>query len=261
MTALLALDGLHKRFGGVTVIDGLSTELHEGEVLGIVGPNGAGKTTLFNLISGELAPDAGTVTFDGRDITAARVSTRCRAGIGRTHQMPLPFGGMTVFENVLVGASHGAGRRRHAAYDACERVLALTGLAGRANTAAGNLGLLDRKRLEMARALATAPRLLLLDEVAGGLTDPEVAELVATVKAVQNEGVAIIWIEHIVHALTSVVGRLLCIAAGRVLADGDPAAVMASPEVRQVYLGSIDLPPGTGSASSSARVSAGEDTP
>jgi len=244
MTALLALDGLHKRFGGVTVIDGLSTELREGEVLGIVGPNGAGKTTLFNLISGELAPDAGTVTFNGRDITAARASTRCRAGIGRTHQQPLPFEGMTVFENVLVGAAHGAGRRGHAAYAACERVLGLTGLAGRANTAAGNLGLLDRKRLEMARALATAPRLLLLDEVAGGLTDPEVAELVVTVREVQNEGVAIIWIEHIVHALTAVVGRLLCIAAGQVLADGDPAAVMASPQVRQVYLGSIDRPAG-----------------
>jgi len=257
MTALLALDGLHKRFGGVTVIDGLSTELHEGEVLGIVGPNGAGKTTLFNLISGELAPDAGTVTFDGRDITAARASTRCRAGIGRTHQMPLPFSGMTVFENVLVGAAHGAGRRKRAAYGACERVLALTGLAARANTAAGNLGLLDRKRLEMARALATEPRLLLLDEVAGGLTDPEVAELVATVRAVHNEGVAIIWIEHIVHALTSVVGRLLCIAAGRVLADGDPVAVMASPQVRQVYLGNIDLPPGPGKASGGAS----EDTP
>jgi len=253
MTALLALDGLHKRFGGVTVIDGLSTELREGEVLGIVGPNGAGKTTLFNLISGELAPDAGTVTFNGRDITAARASTRCRAGIGRTHQQPLPFEGMTVFENVLVGAAHGAGRRGHAAYAACERVLGLTGLAGRANTAAGNLGLLDRKRLEMARALATAPRLLLLDEVAGGLTDPEVAELVVTVREVQNEGVAIIWIEHIVHALTAVVGRLLCIAAGQVLADGDPAAVMASPQVRQVYLGSIDRPAG--------RAGNGEDAP
>jgi len=257
MTALLALDGLHKRFGGVTVIDGLSTELREGEVLGIVGPNGAGKTTLFNLISGELAPDAGTVTFNGRDITAARASTRCRAGIGRTHQLPLPFGGMTVFENVLVGAAHGAGRRGHAAYAACDRVLALTGLAGRANTAAGNLGLLDRKRLEMARALATAPRLLLLDEVAGGLTDPEVAELVVTVREVQNEGVAIIWIEHIVHALTSVVGRLLCIAAGRVLADGEPAAVMASPQVRQVYLGNIDRPSGPAGAGASA----GEDAP
>ena len=257
MTALLALDGLHKRFGGVTVIDGLSTELREGEVLGIVGPNGAGKTTLFNLISGELAPDAGTVTFAGRDITAARASTRCRAGIGRTHQMPLPFEGMTVFENVLVGAAHGARRRGHSAYGACERVLALTGLAGRANIAAGNLGLLDRKRLEMARALATAPRLLLLDEVAGGLTDPEVAELVVTVREVQNEGVAIIWIEHIVHALTSVVGRLLCIAAGRVLADGEPAAVMASPQVRQVYLGNIDRPSGPAGAGASA----GEDAP
>ena len=258
MTALLTLDGLHKRFGGVTVIDGLSTELREGEVLGIVGPNGAGKTTLFNLISGELAPDEGTVTFAGRDITAARASTRCRAGIGRTYQMPLPFGGMTVFENVLVGAAHGAGYRGRAAYAACERVLVLTGLDGRANTIAGNLGLLDRKRLEMARALATEPRLLLLDEVAGGLTDPEVAELVATVSAVHDEGVAIIWIEHIVHALTSVVGRLLCLAAGRVLADGDPAAVMASPQVRQVYLGNIDLPPdedGVDSASIS------EDTP
>jgi branched-chain amino acid transport system ATP-binding protein len=263
MTALLTLDGLHKRFGGVTVIDGLSTRLGEGEALGIVGPNGAGKTTLFNLVSGELSPDAGTVTFAGRDITSARASSRCRAGIGRTHQMPLPFGGMTVFENVLVGTAHGAGRRGQAGYAAGERVLALTGLADRANTAAADLGLLDRKRLEMARALATAPRLLLLDEVAGGLTDPEVAELVATVRAVHDEGVAIIWIEHIVHALTSFVSRLLCLAAGRVIADGDPVAVMASPEVRQVYLGNIDLPPdGASSGQQSAgQHSAGQDAP
>ena len=242
--ALLTLDGLHKQFGGVTVIEDLTVELRHGEVLGIVGPNGAGKTTLFNLISGELTPDAGLVGFAGRDITAARASTRCRVGIGRTHQVPLPFGGMTVFENVLVGAAHGAGLRGRASYTACGRVLALTGLADRANTVAADLGLLDRKRLEMARALATAPRLLLLDEVAGGLTDPEVTQLVATIRAVHDEGVAIIWIEHIVHALTAVVDRLLCLAAGRVLADGDPAQVMASPQVRQVYLGNIDLPLG-----------------
>jgi branched-chain amino acid transport system ATP-binding protein len=244
VTTLLTLDRLHKQFGGVTVIEDLSAEVRDGEVLGIVGPNGAGKTTLFNLISGELAPDAGTIGFAGRDITADRASSRCRAGIGRTHQVPQPFGGMTVFENVLVGAAHGARLRGRASYAACERVLALTGLAGRANTVAADLGLLDRKRLEMARALATVPRLLLLDEVAGGLTDPEVTELVATVRAVHDEGVAIIWIEHIVHALTAVVDRLLCLAAGRVLADGNPAEVMASPQVRQVYLGSIDLPPG-----------------
>jgi branched-chain amino acid transport system ATP-binding protein len=241
--ALLTLAGLRKRFGGVTVIDELSTDVADDEVLGIVGPNGAGKTTLFNLISGELAPDAGTIVFAGRDITHLRGATRCRAGIGRTHQVPSPFGGMTVFENVLVGSTHGAGRRGRAAYAACERVLDVTGLAAKANTVSADLGLLDRKRLEMARALATEPRLLLLDEVAGGLTDPEVAELAATVRAVHADGVAIVWIEHIVHALIAVVDRLLCIAAGRVLMDGVPAEVMASPEVRQVYLGNIDLPP------------------
>ena len=245
---MLELRGLSKRFGGLVVIDDLSTTLGPGELLGVVGPNGAGKTTLFGLIAGDLRPDAGAVVFDGRDVTSLRASRRCRAGIGRTYQIPLPFSGMTVFENVLVGATHGHGARGRAAYQLSQRALDLVGLAPRVNEQAVNLGLLDRKRLEMARALATEPRLLLLDEVAGGLTEPEVQELMVTIADVRSGGMAIIWIEHIVDALLSVVDRLLCLAAGRVLMEGDPAAVLASREVQEVYLGTTEAGPLPGDA-------------
>ena len=240
---LLELRGLGKRFGGLVVIDDLSTTLRPGELLGVVGPNGAGKSTLFGLIAGDLRPDAGSVIFDGSDVTSLRESRRCRAGIGRTYQIPLPFAGMTVFENVLVGATHGRKARGRAAYQLGQRALDTVGLLPKANEQAANLGLLDRKRLEMARALATDPRLLLLDEVAGGLTEPEVQELMATIAQVRSRGMAIIWIEHIVDALLSVVDRLLCLAAGRVLMEGDPAAVLASREVQEVYLGTTEAGP------------------
>jgi branched-chain amino acid transport system ATP-binding protein len=247
---LLELRGLGKRFGGLVVIDDLSSTVRPGELLGVVGPNGAGKTTLFGLIAGDLRPDAGSVIFAGRDVTTMRGSRRCRAGIGRTYQVPLPFSGMTVFENVLVGAAHGRRARGRAAYQLGQRALDAVGLAPKANEQAANLGLLDRKRLELARALATEPRLLLLDEVAGGLTEPEVAELMATIVALQAGGMTIIWIEHIVDALLSAADRLLCLAAGRVLMDGEPAAVLASREVQEVYLGTTEagLLPGHGAA-------------
>jgi branched-chain amino acid transport system ATP-binding protein len=233
---LLELRGLAKRFGGLQVIDNLSITVRPGELLGVVGPNGAGKTTLFNLIAGDIRPDAGSVIFRGRDITAAPVHQRCRAGIGRTYQIPLPFTGMTVFENVLVGAAHSRASRR-GSYELSLEALDSVGLLPKANDPAANLGLLDRKRLEMARALATEPRLLLLDEVAGGLTEPEVEDLVALIRRVSAGGVAIVWIEHIVDALLSVVGRLICLSEGRLLMEGDPATVLASSEVQQVYLG------------------------
>ncbi len=244
---LLQLNGLCKRFGGLQVIDNLSTTLQASELLGVVGPNGAGKTTLFNLIAGDLRPDAGSVVFDGQGITSMPAHQRCRAGIGRTYQIPLPFAGMTVFENVLVGAAHGR-RARRGSYDLSLQALRAAGLLSKANIQAADLGLLDRKRLEVARALATEPRLLLLDEVAGGLTEPEVVELVALIRQVRAQGVAIIWIEHIVDALLSVVDRLMCLSAGRVLMDGDPAAVLASSEVQAVYLGAPEPGPVPGGA-------------
>ena len=239
MTPLLDLRGLRKRFAALVVIDDLDVSLAADEVLGVVGPNGAGKSTLFNLIDGQLRPDAGQVLFQGADITRLSPPRRCAASIDRTYQVPQPFVGMTAFENVLVGATHGQGARRHAAYDVSVEALRTAGILDKANVLAADLGLLDLKRLELARALATGPRLLLLDEVAGGLTEPEVRDLVETIRGLRARGIAVIWIEHIVHALLSIVDRLLCLTAGRVLMEGDPAAVMASREVQDVYLGSV----------------------
>ncbi len=238
MQPLLAVSGLSKRFGKVVTAEDVEFEVAAGEALGIVGPNGAGKSTLLNLVSGVLRPDAGTVTFDGTDITAADPADRCRAGIGRTYQVPRPFGDMTVFENVFVAATFGSGRHGRLGYDAAHEALATTGLMPLANRPASQLRLLDRKRLELARAVATGPRLILLDEIAGGLTEAELPALVDNIRRLRDSGVSVVWIEHIVHALVSVVDRLMCLALGRVLAMGDPHAVMRDPQVVEVYLGS-----------------------
>ena len=235
--ALLLLDAISKSFGAVVVADRLSLAIGPGDMAGIVGPNGAGKSSLFGLIAGDLTPSAGEIIFAGRPITRLDAAARCRLGIGRTYQVPRPFGGMTVFENVLVAVQQGAGLRRKPSYAAAGGVLERTGLAADANVPAERLGLLSRKRLEVARALATSPRLLLLDEVAGGLTDPEVAQLAAIVRDISAEGVAIIWIEHVLHALTSTVHRLLCLAGGSFIGDGEPGEVLALPSVREVFLG------------------------
>jgi branched-chain amino acid transport system ATP-binding protein len=235
--ALLELDGISKSFGRVVVADRLSLRVGEGDMIGIVGPNGAGKTSLFSLISVDLEPDSGEIRLDGAVITRQAAAARCRLGIGRTYQVPRPFGAMTVFENILVAVQQGGGLRRRASYARASEVLERTGLTGEANGPAERLGLLQRKRLELARALATGPRLLLLDEVAGGLTDPEVAQLVTIVSGVRDDGVAILWIEHVVRALTATVTRLLCLAAGTLLGDGAPAEVLALPAVREVFLG------------------------
>jgi branched-chain amino acid transport system ATP-binding protein len=234
---LLKLEGLCKSFGRVVVADDLSLAIGPGDLVGIVGPNGAGKSSLFGLIAGDLAPSAGQVVFDGTAVTRLDPAARCRLGIGRTFQVPKPFGAMTVFENVLVAAQQGAGMRRAASFSRAAAICELTGLTADANSPAERLGLLSRKRLEVAKALATSPKLLLLDEVAGGLTDPEVAELIGIVRAVRAQGVAIIWIEHLVHALASAVDRLLCLYGGAFIGDGEPQEVLALPAVREVFLG------------------------
>jgi branched-chain amino acid transport system ATP-binding protein len=234
---LLELERVTKRFGRVVIAEDLSLSVGAGDTVGIVGPNGAGKTSLFGLISGDLAPGAGEIRFAGHAVTRLDAAARCRLGIGRTYQVPRPFGDMTVFENVLVAAQQGGGLRRRASYAAAAAALERTGMPAQANEPAARLGLLQRKRLELARALATQPTLLLLDEVAGGLTDPEVAQLVEIVRGVNAEGIAVIWIEHVVRALTSVVGRLICLAGGAFVGDGDPATVLADPAVREVFLG------------------------
>jgi branched-chain amino acid transport system ATP-binding protein len=230
--------GVRKRFGALVVIDGVDFALRESEAVGIVGPNGAGKTTFLNILSGALRPNEGRIALAGNDVTRYSAARRCRLGIGRAHQVPMPFGGMTVFENIFVGAAMGAGVRRARAYELVIDSLELCGLNGSANRRAATLGLLDRKRLELARALATSPRVLLLDEIGGGLTDAEADELVATITALRDRGIAIVWIEHIVHVLVRVVERLICMDNGRVIADGAPEAVMREAAVIDAYLGS-----------------------
>lgn len=235
---LLATAGLGKRFGALVVLDGISVELEPGSALGIVGPNGAGKTTLLDLLAGAGRPDHGTVQFKGSDVTHFDAARRCRLGIGRTHQIPRPFVDMTVFENVLVGATMGGRLRAAEAHTKALETLELTGMLELGNRRAGALGLLDRKRLELARALATGPSLLLLDEIAGGLTEAETDLLVGQVGELRARGITIVWIEHVVHALLRVAERLICLAAGRIIADGEPQAVMSDPAVIEAYVGS-----------------------
>jgi branched-chain amino acid transport system ATP-binding protein len=238
MTAVIEVDRVTKSFLGAPVIADLSFSVQEGEAVGIVGPNGAGKTTLLNLIAGDLAPERGTIHFDGRDVTRLRPDKRCHAGLARTAQVPRPFDGLSVFENVLVGATFGTHERASGpAKDLAAQALVQADMLDKANVLAGTLGLLDRKRLELARALATEPKVLLLDEIAGGLTEAEVHLLVEKIRQLAAGGVTIVWIEHIVHALLAMVDRIMAMSFGRKIAEGDPHEVMGSPAVREVYLG------------------------
>lgn len=237
MNTLLSLKGVSKSYGALRVTDDISFSLAHGETLGILGPNGAGKTTLFNLISGDVLADAGRLVFSGQDITGLPSYRRCRLGIGRSYQVPQPYGAMTVFENCLVAATFGGQMSEAEAYPVCVDVLTRTGLLAKANKLAGGLTLLDRKRLELARALSTRPDLLLLDEIAGGLTEHEAQQLVDEIKAIKQQGVTMIWIEHVVHALLAVADRLLVVNFGAKLAEGAPMDVMNDPEVKRVYMG------------------------
>jgi branched-chain amino acid transport system ATP-binding protein len=237
MAPLLELDRVSKSYGALRAADQFSLTVEAGEALGIIGPNGAGKSTMFNLVTGDTAPSAGRILFAGQDITPLAPHKRSRLGIGRSYQIPHPFTNMTVFENVLVGAIFGAGQTERESYDRCAEILDLAGLLPRANMPAGTLTLLQRKRLELARALALRPRLLLLDEIGGGLTEHECHQLVETIRAIHAGGTTIVWIEHIVHALLSVVGRLVVMNFGQKLAEGEPRAVMANARVQEVYMG------------------------
>jgi branched-chain amino acid transport system ATP-binding protein len=237
MVPLLELAHVSKRYGALAVVDDLSLELREGEALGIVGPNGAGKTTVFNLIAGSVRVDRGQIRLAGREVTRLGPTDRCRAGIGRTYQVPRPFVGMSVFENVLVAAAEARGRSEKEAEGLAVQALQRVDLLADANRTAGSLTLLERKRLELARALATSPRVLLLDEIAGGLVEPEVQALVDLVRRLRSEGLSILWTEHIVHAVLSVVDRLVVLSAGRMLREGNPQEVMGSAEVQEIYLG------------------------
>jgi branched-chain amino acid transport system ATP-binding protein len=237
MTILLQLNEMSKSYGALKAVDSVSLAVDDGEALAVIGPNGAGKTTLFNLITGDVVPSGGRVLFDGSDMTAKPPHARSRLGIGRSYQIPHPFANMSVFENLLVGAIFGGGVTERESYKRCSDVLKVTGLYDKANVPARTLTLLQRKRLELARALAIEPKLLLLDEIAGGLTEYECGELVKTIKDIHARGTTIVWIEHIVHALVSVASRLIVMNFGQILAQGNPHEVMADARVREVYMG------------------------
>lgn len=234
---LLDLRQIDKAFGQVVIAEKIDLSLAENEGLGIIGPNGAGKSTLFNLITGDLKPDAGDIRLARRSVTGLKPHERCRMGIGRSYQIPHPFGKMTVFENILTAAVFGGAYGHGEAEARCIEILGTTGLIGEVNTPAGRLTLLQRKRLELARALATRPRVLLLDEIAGGLTEAEVLSLIETIRDIRSTGTALIWIEHIVHALIATVDRIVVLNGGHLLADGKPDAVMQTPQVQKIYMG------------------------
>lgn len=234
---LLSVRNLSKSFGAIAVANAVGFDVADGEILGVIGPNGAGKTTLFGMLSGQILPSAGALHFRGRDITRAPPHERARAGIARTYQVPRPFGQMSVIDNLRTAASFGAGLRGPEAAAWVEEVVAVTGLQAHARTLAGRLPLLVRKRHELARALAMRPKLLLIDEVAAGLTEEEVSAFIALVRHIRALGTAVIWIEHVIRTMLTATDRLMVLAGGEVLAIGEPRAVIERPEVQRVYLG------------------------
>jgi branched-chain amino acid transport system ATP-binding protein len=236
MSALLEVAGLRKRFGAIVVADDVTFSLESGQCLGMIGPNGAGKSSVFNLIAGTIAADGGTIRFEGRELSGEPAHLRARRGIVRAFQIPQPFPHLTVYENVLAAASFGAGRSGAAAAAAALEVLGTMGLSGKARVPAGRLPLLDRKRLELGKAVASCAKVLLLDEIAAGLTEPEVEELVGLVRSLKTSH-AIIWIEHIPHALRAVADRIMVLHFGRNVLEGPPAEVMTSRLVREIYMG------------------------
>ena len=237
MTPALELRQVSKAFRAIRIATEIDLVVAPNEAVGVLGPNGAGKTTILGLITGALSLDAGAVAFFGRDISRLPTEERCRIGIARAFQVPQPFGDMTVFENLMVGAAFGGRATLARAREKSLQVLEECGLGGHANTPAGRLTLLNRKRLELARALATDPKLLLLDEIAGGLSQPECEDLVALVRRVHASGVTIVWIEHVLHALMSVVSRALVLYQGKFIADGPPGEVIRDPKVAEIYMG------------------------
>jgi branched-chain amino acid transport system ATP-binding protein len=239
VSTCLVISGLRKRYGEIVVADDVALSLDCGQCLGVVGPNGAGKSSLFNLITGVAVPDAGSIQLDGVELVGMRPSARARLGVARAFQIPQPFPHLTAYENALAAATFAAGLPHAQATRQAMDALVQTGLADKRNEPAGRLPLLDRKRLELAKGLAAKPKLLMLDEIAGGLTEPEVHVLTELILGLKSQ-VAMIWIEHIAQALMAVADRIMVLNFGRKLLEDTPQAAMASREVREVYMGVID---------------------
>lgn len=238
MNGMIGFENVCAGYGKIKVLDNLSFDAKQGEIFGVIGPNGSGKTTMLAALAGQIRLSSGRIIFDGGDISGLKPHCRCRMGIGRTFQVPRPFAGMTVFENVLAAAVHGAGLNRKEAAEAAEDCLETVGLADKSNAAAGELTLLDSKKLEAARALGTRPRLLLLDETAAGLTEAETEEIIELALKLKKRGLTIIWIEHILEVMRYATDMLMCMAEGRNVICGTPEEVMGSDIVEEIYLGS-----------------------
>ena len=240
MDTILSFKNVNAGYGRVQILNDLSFEVKRGEVYGVIGPNGCGKTTKFNALIGLIIPTQGEIMFDGKNITKMKASARCQMGIGRTYQVPRPFEGMSVYENCLVAAVHGAGHSEKEGRRVALEALKLTELYDKREVRAGELTLLDRKRMEIARALGTEPKLLLLDEVAAGLTEAEVRDVMKMVANLKAAGYSIIWIEHVIQTMVESTDTLLCMAQGHNLIVGNPREVMNSKLVEEVYLGGAE---------------------
>lgn len=239
MKPILRITNLTKAFGGLVAVKNLNLDVAEGEILGLIGPNGSGKTTSFNLISGFLRPDNGLVLFGGDDITGLRPHRICRCGIARTFQLTKPFTGMTALQNVVIGRMYGSEpiRSMRDAEEECRSLLEFVGLGGRSASQVSSFGVIDRKRLEVARALATKPRLLLLDEMMSGLNPSEMNEAIGLVRAIGGRGITLMVVEHVMKAILDLSNRLVVLNYGEKIAEGAPREVLRNPTVVEAYLG------------------------